>query len=291
MTRTHPFTVALDEYALAGSITLPDHASAEARVPMAVFLGGPGPTPMTRHTSDGSPEWPLTWSAVLAHVGMGALSYDQRGGGRSTGQYADANRLDLLTEAREAVAMAKVQPETARLAAIGWGDGATFALELAAEGLVDAAVLLAPPYRTAEARYEEQVRQLAQRGGFSERVVGLRLKQWRAELEAVANRIAQGETKAEHEVGGQTVSLNLERFLQTAQHDPGARVPAVQKPVLILHGEADAIIRPEESALLASALQCPVRRITYPRVQHFLHRHPEAAADAAQWLVQTLLPS
>lgn len=290
MSRHHPFTIPLDQYTLGGSIILPDGASPDQQVPVAVFVGDPGPYPLTRHTDQGTVRWPMAWAEAFATEGVGSFCYDQRGGGITSGDYADANREDLLTEAREVVAMALAQAETSRCAAIGWADGASFALQLAAEGVVDAVVLLAPPFRTAEGRYEAQVRDLARRGGFSDRVVALRLQKWRDEMTAMSRRVEEGEARSTQEIGGQSVSLNLNRFLQTATFDPAGVAASVRKPVLLLHGEADAIIPPDESAMLASELQCPCRRITYPKVEHFLYRHADAALDAARWLAQTLHP-
>lgn len=290
MPKSQPFTISLDQYTLVGSVVLPDQIRSGERAPVAVILGGPDPVALTRYSSEGALRWPMAWSHAIAKAGIVSLCYDQRGSGQSTGEYADADRSDLLQEAREAVAMARVQPETAGVpcVAIGWGDGASFALQLAAEGAVDAAVLLAPPFRTAEARYEEQVRSLAQRNGLSERVVKLRVDQYRKEMTAIAQRVADGQTHSEQKVGDQTVTLNLSRFLQTANFDPAPVAAAVRKPVLLLHGDADPVVPPEESAMLASALQCPCRRITYPKLQHFIYQHPKAVADAVQWITQTL---
>jgi uncharacterized protein len=289
VSRHHPFVIPRGAYTLAGSLMLPPDAAPDRPVPTAVFVGGPGPAPLTRYSDQGALRWPMAWGQVFVAEGIAVLAYDQRGGGVSSGEYATADRDDLFAEALEVVQMARAQPETAATAAVGWADGAAFALDLAARGEVDAAVLLSVPFLTAEVRYERQMRDLARRGGFSERVVAIRLERWRAEMASVARKVAEGDAYSVQEVGGRPVTLNLSRFLQTSNFDPAALVPSVNCPILLLHGEEDAIIASEESAMLAGELHAPCRRITYPGVQHFLYRHPEAASDAARWLAQTLL--
>lgn len=113
---------------------------------------------------------------------------------------------------------------------------------------------MATPFYTAEERFTREIRQLAARRGLSERVVQLRLNQWRRQMDAVARQVAGGEKTTSVKVGEHETMLNLARFLQNTRFDPAAVLAQVHVPVLVLHGEDDRVIPPQESAELISAL-------------------------------------
>lgn len=288
MTKTHPVSIASETHGLAGNLVLPEGATQQEPVPGAVVLGGPGPVPLHRYTTEGAKQWPVLWTERLGSGGLAGLCYDQRGSGLSTGVYHEAGWEELYEDARAATEVLAVQPEVGRVAAVAWADGAGFALQLAAEGKVDGLILLAPGYLTAEARYASQMAELAARKGLSDRVVQIRIRQWRGEIEAVMERVAQGEKIAATEIGGRSIHTNLVRFLQVTAFDPAAVAGRVRVPTLILHGEDDPVIRPAESEALAAALGGSVERILYPGQAHFLYRHPQAMADAVDWLRRRL---
>ncbi len=288
MPKNHPISISTETHGLAGNLILPDQASKDSPAPGAIVIGGPGPMPLQRYTAEGAKQWPVQWTEALGEAGLAGLCYDQRGSGLSTGQYEDADWSDLYDDAVAALDLLKVQPEVGKVAAISWAEGCHFALQLAAEGKVDALVLLAPAYHNAEERYAASIAALAARKGLSERVVKVRVDQWKSEVMALAKRVEQGETKTTTDLGGQQVTTNLVRFLQTIAFDPGAVARQVKVPVLVLHGEDDTAIPPSESELLARAVPGPCDRITYRGVAHFLYRHPKAMKDAVDWLKKTL---
>lgn len=288
MAKTHPISITNEKHGLAGNLVLPEGAAQEHPVPGAVVLGGPGPVPLQRYSAEGARQWPVLWSEAFGAAGLAGLCYDQRGSGLSTGLYHEAAWEGLYDDAMAAAEMLAVQPEVSRVAAIAWGESAGFGLQLAAEGKVDGLILLAPGFLTAEVRYATQMADLAARKGLSDRVVQIRINQWRSEIESVVRRVEKGETTTVTDVGGRQVASNLLRFLQTVAFDPAQVAGLVKVPTLILHGEDDTAIRPFESESLAGALAGPVERIVYPGQTHFLFRHSEATADAAAWMKRLL---
>lgn len=282
--KIHPVSISSETHGLAGSLALPESASAENPVPGAVILGGPGPVPLQRYTAEGPKNWPMYWAETLARAGLACLCYDQRGSGLSSGLYHEANWDDLCEDARAAVEMLALQPEVRRTVAIAWADGTGFALNLAAEGKVDGLILLSPGYLTAEARYAAQMARLAASRGLSDRVVQLRVSQWRAQIDDVKARVARGQETAVTDVGGQPISTNLRRFLSLAAYDPSTVAPRVTVPALLLHGADDTVIPPAESEQLAAALSGPVERREYPGQAHFIYRSAQTMADAAAWM-------
>lgn len=288
MAKTHPISIANETHGLAGDLVLPDGASQEQPVAGAVVLGGPGPVPLQRFSTEGAKQWPVLWTEALGAAGLAGLCYDQRGSGLSSGLYHEAGWDELYDDSKAAAEMLAVQPEIGKVVAIAWAEGTGFALQLAAEGKVDGLILLAPGYYTAEARYAAQMAALAARKGLSDRVVQIRVNQWRSEIESVVKRVEQGERVAVTDMGGQQVTTSLVRFLQTVIFDPAQVAGKVQVPALILHGADDTAITPAESEALAQALGGPVERRVYPGQGHFLHRHQQALADAVAWMHKNL---
>lgn len=281
---TYPVSIASDTHTLAGTLVLPEGASGDSPVPAAVVIGGPDPLPLERTGQGGTKNWPLRWAEAFGAAGLGCLCYDQRGSGESTGLYQDADWDDLYDDAVAATEMLALQPEVRCVAAVAWADAAGFALRLAAEGKVQGLILLAAGARTAEARYSEQVRRLAASRGLSQRVVQLRIRQWQAQVQAVRDRIAAGESVAETDIGGRRIVTNLRRFLAVSEFDPAAAARQVAVPVLLLHGAADGVVPPLESELLRAAFPGPVERRVYLEEGHFLYRSERAMADAVRWM-------
>lgn len=287
MAQTHPVSIPMETHGLAGDLILPDGATPQARVNAALVIGGPGPLPLTRYEGREA-NWPVQWAQGLAKAGLGALIYDQRGSGLSSGEYHEADWESLYADAKAAQEMLEVQQEVEKVAGIAWGDGAQFALQLAVEGRLSALVLLAPAFHPTEERYLNDLRELASRKGLSERVVQIRHGQWKQEIAGLLAKVQAGERYTVSDMGGKEVKSNLIRFLQLTAYNPGAVAAQVEVPVLILHGEADTAVAPRESAALAGAFGGPVKRITYPGQGHFLYRHGQALVDAADWLAATL---
>jgi pimeloyl-ACP methyl ester carboxylesterase len=295
VSKSHPVTIGMDGYALAGTLLLPAHAAADNPVPGVVIAGGPDPLPQIRVHEQGGANWPLLWAHALAKAGYAVLCYDQRGGGLSTGVYHEATRDDLYQDLLNVVDMLRAQPEvdSQRIAVVAWAEGAGFGLQLAHQGVVNAAVLLAPPFHTAEERYTRWIRALAARKGLSERVVNLRVQMWRQDMAATVERVNQGVRTTTTELGGKQVTTNLVRFVQNQQFDPKSLLPGLSSKLLLLHGAADNVIPAAESAELKATLDAagvPVARIEYPGVEHFIYREQRAIRDAAAWLQTALAP-
>ncbi|HLN61253.1 MAG TPA: alpha/beta fold hydrolase, partial [Symbiobacteriaceae bacterium] len=288
MPKTEPISISSETHGLAGNLVLPDGAAKEAPVPGVVIVGGPGPVPLERYSKEGAKNWPVLWTEALAGAGVAGLCYDQRGSGLSSGEYHEADWEMLYDDAKAAAEMLALQPEVGKTAALAWADGCGYALQLAAEGKVDAVVLLAPPYHTEEQRYISGIKDLAARKGLSDRVVQVRIGQWREGVMSTARRVEQGETTATVEMGGKEVTTNLLRFLQTVAFDPAAVVARVNAPALLLHGADDSAIRPAESEAMAGALPGPAERILYRDAAHFLYRHAPAVKDTAEWVRRVL---
>ncbi len=287
MSKTHPVSISTETHGLTGNLVLPDGASSQMPVPGVVFIGGPGPVPLSRYSDDGAKQWPVLWSEAVGDAGFAAMAYDQRGSGLSGGTYHEADWHDLYADVVAVTETLQIQPEVTKIIAVSWGEGASFALQLAAEEKVDGLVLLSPIYHTAEQRYLLQLQKLAARKGLSERVVLVRLGQWQQDLIATVKRVEAGEVFSTTEIGGHQVTTNMRRMLQTFSFDPAVPAGRVRVPALLQHGADDTAIAPSESEALAAAIAGYAERLIYPGVAHFIYREMRVIADAITWLHRT----
>lgn len=129
---------------LAGTITVPDHAT--AGMPAVVLVHGSGP--VDRNEQVGPNPIFLELSNALSNNGFVVLRYDKRGIAKSGGSARNATRDDLLDDARAAIAFVgryhDVDPH--RVFVLGHSEGGELAPSLAAGGApVRGIALMAPP--------------------------------------------------------------------------------------------------------------------------------------------------
>jgi pimeloyl-ACP methyl ester carboxylesterase len=146
---------------LAATITKP--ASAPARAPAIVLIGGSGPTDRDE-TVAGIPIFGQL-AGQLASAGFMVLRYDKRGVGQSGGRPEAATLADYAADARAAVDwLAKRKDvDKNRIAVVGHSEGAAVALIAASrEKKIKAAALIAGPGTTGyDLILEQQRHQLA----------------------------------------------------------------------------------------------------------------------------------
>ncbi len=108
---------------LAGTLTLPRAASAEAPVPAAVLVTGSGPQDRDETLLGHKPF--LVIADALTRRGIAVLRYDDRGCFESTGEFAAATTLDFASDAAEAVRFLQAMPEidASRVGIVGHSEG------------------------------------------------------------------------------------------------------------------------------------------------------------------------
>jgi dienelactone hydrolase len=97
---------------LSGELRLPDTPG-----PHPVIINVHGSGKQTRHMGP--------WNTIYLHYGIGILSYDKRGSGKSTGNFATAGYKDLASDVIAAVEFAKNRPDvdTAKIGLHGSSEG------------------------------------------------------------------------------------------------------------------------------------------------------------------------
>jgi pimeloyl-ACP methyl ester carboxylesterase len=128
---------------LAGTLTLP---SREGTYPAVILISGSGP--QTRDGEFAGHKQFLVVADYLTRNGVAVLRYDDRGFGKSTGNFAAGTSLDFSYDAESAIEFLKTRKEIQKdkIGLIGHSDGAMIAPMVAARSKdVSFIVLLAGP--------------------------------------------------------------------------------------------------------------------------------------------------
>ncbi|HYE99978.1 MAG TPA: alpha/beta fold hydrolase, partial [Planctomycetota bacterium] len=197
-----------------------------------------------------------------------ALRTDDRGCGKSGGDFATASYGRLLDDARAALEALRARPDVEDVVLVGHGEGALMAAQLSAGG---ALVLLAPPGRTLDAILLEQADDLLRAQGTSDALRPKILEKERALYDRI--RAADGDW-LDVEERRTFVGWMKERF----RLDPTVLLrDAKASRVAILQGSRDEAVPPSHAGLLAQARPgVEVRR--FEGLDH-VFRRPGAPVD------------
>ncbi len=228
------------EVALAGSVTKPRGGGP---FPAVVLVSDAGP-----HDREGGEAGLFRAIAyALSSAGVLVLRYDDRGCGRSGGDFATATLTDLAADASAALSFLRARADAGPAGLAGHGEGGLVAARVAArDDRVRAVIsLAAPAKRLDELLLERRARELRAQGTGEEALKGLLSGERRA-YEAV--RAAGGDWLVIDE-RKTFVGWMRERL----QADPREAFAKVRVPLVIAHGTRDADVPADHADLLAAA--------------------------------------
>lgn len=246
---------------LAGTLTLPKEGGPHAAV---VLITGSGPQNRDEALMGHRPF--LVIADHLTRQGIAVLRFDDRGVGKSTGVFHEADSSDFATDARAAVEFLKTRKEIdpARIGLVGHSEGGLVA-PLAAVESKDIAfiILLAGPGVTGENLVETQLKVISKLAGVGEKVIDTNLlvqravvavlrkekddKKAAAAIKVLVDKAIE-EIEADDPATGKLARKLVEaqlkpegyrwsRFFLT--HDPRPVLKKVTCPVLAINGEKD----------------------------------------------------
>jgi uncharacterized protein len=294
---------------LAGTLTLPH---GQGPFPAAVLLSGSGP-----HDRDESIVGHRPFLVLADHLtrkGIAILRFDNRGIGKSTGDYANATTEDFVGDAQAALVYLKTRKEIdpKKTGLIGHSEGGLIApmvatnsqslawiVLLAGPGLKGEDVLLLQSeliLRAAGVNDGEVARTLA----FNKQTYALvRGEKDPAALEAKLNELVQttstGAALPPAAVQAQVRMLVSPWFRFYLDYDP---VPAMQEtacPVLALNGEKDLQVPPKENlAKIEKALQDggnkDFQTTELPGLNHLFQHSPTGSPTEYGGIQETMAP-
>lgn len=133
------FTAA-DGAVLSATLTLP--LSADSRkIPIVIMVTGSGPQNRDEEIFDHKPFAVI--ADYLARNGIGSLRYDDRGTGKSTGDFFSATTETFKGDAAAGIAFLRTLPQAAKVGVLGHSEGGTISFMLGADGIPDFIISLA----------------------------------------------------------------------------------------------------------------------------------------------------
>lgn len=250
---------------LGGTLTLP---RAAGRRPWVLLVGSWLPrTRDGRFDHAGHPTWfakPSTMrfgllarlADALAERGVASLRLDGRGTGASGGAWETTSLFTRIDDARDAIGAMRSRPELdlRRTAIVGHGEGAAVALSVAiGDPAIGAVGLIGAWARSLRTVLRAGVAARDRTGTDRQHPLVAALD---AGSEELIERAERGERRLTlHLATGDAVTLDLAAWEQGIHTPPLALATMLHRPVVILHGRADAWADAEESRLLVGTLR------------------------------------
>ncbi|MBL0938483.1 MAG: alpha/beta fold hydrolase [Gemmatimonadaceae bacterium] len=284
-------------YTLAGTLTRP--AKAAGRVPVVITISGSGPQERDSRLSVVKGYMPFREMAdTLARRGIAVLRYDDRGVGESGGRGAlrdTATSVDFADDVLSVVQYLRTRSDVdgTRIALAGHSEGGLIApIAAVKDPSVRAVVLIAGPAYNGRKilEYQNDISINAAPG-----LTTAQRDSIRARVPAALDSIAR--------------SSRWMRYFMTA--DPLVTARQLKQPVLILQGDTDMQVTPEQADTLARVIRSTgnttVTMRRFPATNHLLLNDPsgspfgyakltdvhvrrEVLGTLADWLVTTLKP-
>jgi fermentation-respiration switch protein FrsA (DUF1100 family) len=251
---------------LAGTLTLPPSGGP---FPAVVLITGSGPQDRDEMVFGHRPF--LVLSDYLTRQGIAVLRYDDRGVGKSTGNFGTATSTDFASDANAAVAYLKTRKEvrTDKIGLIGHSEGGIIAPMVAAESndvafivmmagtgvpgdqvILEQAALIAKAMEKTEKEVQE-ARELNRKiYGVVEsmRDSATVASELRTLLLSAADTSARKDTQAtEAAINAQIRQITSPWFRYFLTYDPRPALRRVRCPVLAINGEKDLQVSPKQN--------------------------------------------
>lgn len=129
-----------DGAVMSATLTMPAQTG-KGKIPVILMVSGSGPQNRDEEVFDHRPFAVI--ADHLARCGIGSLRYDDRGVGKSTGNFQSATTLTFKEDARSGIAFLRSIASVGKVGILGHSEGGTIAFMLGAEGSADFIVSLA----------------------------------------------------------------------------------------------------------------------------------------------------
>ena len=314
-------------HSIAGTLVLPAGASPDARVPAAVFVTGSGPQDRDESLMGHRPF--LVIADALARRGIASLRCDDRGVGRSTGDFGSATTLDFASDARVQLEWLAAVPEVdaRRTGFIGHSEGGIVGPMAAASIEADAAaavrpafvVMLAGPGVDGAAILKEQNTAILRAAGISGESLDRVAATHAAMVDSAVSGAVDEELRAKAaaaidaqiDASGQGAAVDAERrralvdgavaqmrapwMARFLVLDPRVSLRALRCPVLALFGERDLQVLPAQNeGPVASALReagVPATVRVMPGLNHLFQPAKTGSPDEYASIETTVDPA
>jgi pimeloyl-ACP methyl ester carboxylesterase len=249
--------------ALAGTLTIPSHRTG-SRLPAVVLITGSG----SQDRDEAAPVVSKNYrpfreiADTLSRRGIAVLRLDDRGVGGSSMGLPTATSADFADDIRAALALLRTRADIdpARLGLVGHSEGGIIGPMIGAtDTSVHALVIIAGTAKTGRAISSFQRRYLIEHSAV-----------------VAPDKRDSVMMVSDHEVEKLFATPGWWRFF--ADYDPLPTAKRVKAPTLILQGETDTQVTPEQANMIAAAMRAGGNRSvtvrTFPRMNHLMLEDP-----------------
>lgn len=254
----------VDEITLSATLTIP---AGDGPFPAVVLISGSGPQDRDESLLDHKPF--LVIADYLTRCGIAVLRYDDRGVGKSTGEFASATSLDFASDARAAYEFLRSQDgiDANRVGLCGHSEGGIIApMVAAADTRVAFVIMLAGPGVSGDRILTSQMELISRASGLDQDEIDRQLQIQRKLLdlamqdppldesqfaqqagEVLAPMLTDEEREADKDEAIASVAaaqLCTPWFRFYLAHDPARNLRELRCPVLSLSGSKDLQVDP-----------------------------------------------
>lgn len=308
------FTNTKDKVTLAGTLTIPQ---GKGKFPVVVLISGSGPQDRNEEIMGHKPF--LLISDYLTRNGIAVLRYDERGIGESTGNFDDANSIDLSNDVEAALEYLKTRKDIqkSQIGLIGHSEGGMIAPLIAARNKdVAFIVMLAGPGVKGSEILLSQQKAMLKASGLSDQEATQRISTTKALFEIISNSESNHLDRDLNEYiekiialrGGEAQDMGAREYIEMQlqeistpwmcyfiKHDPAPVLSKVKVPVLALNGSKDIQVQadlnlPAIKKALASGGNKKVTIKEYPNLNHLFQEAKTGFPDEYFKIEQTFSP-
>jgi uncharacterized protein len=262
------------DLALAGAFV--DVRDAKAA---ALILTGSGPLDRDANGPRFRGQISLEVARALTSHSIVSLRYDKRGAGQSEGDYFDTGLTENYADACVASDWLRDRCPHLPIYAVGHSEGALHAAHLAADAKVAGAVLIACPARRGEEILTWQAAQIVPTLSPATRAV---LKVLRIDpLKSQRKAFVRLRSTSANAIRIQGKKLNARWLRQFMDYDPVPIFKRIQTPLLVLIGEHDMQVPPDDAGMSETLVKGPCEEHIIEGMSHILRPDPESKGPRA----------
>src|ERR1035437_6158456 len=302
---------------LAGTFTYPDKGD---KFPTVVLITGSGPQDRDEALLGHKPF--LVLSDYLTRHGIAVLRCDDRGIGKSTGNFSSATTLDFATDALACVEYLKTRKEVDKkhIGLIGHSEGGIIAPIVANQSKdISFIVMMAGPGISGEKILELQSKLIAKAEGESDEDIN-KMMQFNVKLYNIAmqekdsskatekihkvldeiynkmsDSVKNSPENSKERLYAQTKSLLSPWFKFFLSYEPTESLSKIKIPVLAINGEHDLQVPPKENlAAIESALKKAGNKnykvIEIPKLNHLFQTSQTGSPTEYSKIEETIAP-
>ena len=300
---------------LAGTLTTP---RTKAPFPAVILISGSGPQDRNESLMGHQPF--LVLSDHLTRAGIAVLRFDDRGVGKSTGQFRTATSEDFASDVLAGIEFLKTRPEinAKKIGLVGHSEGGMIAPMCAVKSKdVAFMVLMAGPGVLADELLYEQAALISRAEGASETAIAENRKIQEQSFailktekdpasadkkfqELVANAVklapAAQKKAVEAALNSQFKAINTPWFRFFMNYDPRLPLRQVKVPVLAINGELDLQVAPKQNLPeIAKALKAAGNKkfqiVELPKLNHLFQTAKTGAFSEYAKIEETMSPT